>query len=278
MPKITIIPKNYKKRRGREARGASGKSNQTVMPRQGFTAEERNPGENMEIKRQYEIKDVKVPNRGKTESGKTQTAEERKRAEESRKTSSQKRSQKGKLTSGKITVRRTISAASYMIKVAQAKTPTQVAAVIRTAQADLRFVKSCNSDTFKQETASRIISRVVVKSRLKISRLRKEADLEHRRKLAGKKIRRQITEELIKKRRKRKAQEALDTKDPERVTLEKNQECEDLSRQEAAALSGDTAALLELAGTAAAAVPMADRADASAAGGETCGSMMDVTV
>ena len=121
MPKITIIPKNYKKRRGREARGASGKSNQTVMPRQGFTAEERNPGENMEIKRQYEIKDVKVPNRGKTESGKTQTAEERKRAEESRKTSSQKRSQKGKLTSGKITVRRTISAASYMIKVAQAK-------------------------------------------------------------------------------------------------------------------------------------------------------------
>lgn len=232
----------------------------------------------MEIKRQYEIKDVKVPDRGKTESGRIQTAEEKKQAEESRKASSKKRSQKGKLTSGKITVRRTISAASYMIKVAQAKTPTQVGAVIRTAQADLRFVKSCNSDTFKQEAASRIISRVVAKSRLKIGRLRKEADLEHRRKLAEKKIRRQITEELIKKRRKRKAQEALDARDPERVTLEKTQECEDLSREEAAALRGDTAALLELAGTTAAAVPMADSADASAAGGESCGSMMDVTV
>lgn len=232
----------------------------------------------MEIKRQYEIKDVKIPGRGKTEGVRTQPAEEKSRAEDSGKASAQKRRTKGKLTSGKITVRRTISAASYMIKVAQAKTPTQVAAVIRTAQADLRFVNSCNSDTFKQKAASRIISRVVAKSRLKISRLRKEADLERRRKLVEKKIRREITEELQKKRRKRRAQEALDAKDPERVTLEKTQECEDLSRETAAALSGDTAALLELAGAAAAAVPMADSADMPAAGGEACGSMMDVTV
>lgn len=177
--------------------------------------------------------------------------------------------------SGKITVRRNISASSYMMRVAQARTPSQVSAVIRTAQADLQFVRSCNSDSEQVEKAKRIINRVISKSRLKISRLKGEQELEQQQKLAQNAEKKKIIRELKRKRRARRAQEAADTCDMERASVARVQEDDALSAQEIAALNGDTAALVSLSG-AEGVTEVA--AEASAAGAESCGGAVDVTV
>lgn len=144
---------------------------------------------------------------------------------ESRSGVSFERKNTGRRKKGKITVRRSISAASYMMRMAQAKTPSQVAAIIRTARADLQFVKSCNSDDAEVEKAKRIIKRVISKGQLKISRLKEEQEMERQQELLDDAGKKEMVQELKKKRRSRKAQEAADTCDTERATVVKEQDC-----------------------------------------------------
>lgn len=126
---------------------------------------------------------------------------------------------------GKLTVKKSISASKYMIKVAQAKTASQVAAVIRIAHADMQFVKTCNSDKAEIDKAMRILKQVIGKSRTKIKRLVAEEELEKQEKLARsakkRKLEAQIREKKNRKQKSRHAKEAADTLNNEEVTLER---------------------------------------------------------
>lgn len=166
----------------------------------------------------------------------------------SRTSSSQKKSGTvaGKRSGGTITVRRKISAASYMTRVAQAGTKTQVEAVIRGARADLQFVRTCSTDSSEAEKAERIIKKVISKSQLKIARLKKEQNLEFRKKLSDKAEGCRIKEELRKRRMRRKAQEAADTLDPECATVERRQELREQLQEERELQQEEAAASLQL--------------------------------
>lgn len=126
---------------------------------------------------------------------------------------------------GKLTVKKSISASKYMVKVAQAKTASQVAAVIRIAHADMQFVKTCNSDKAEIDKAMRILKQVIGKSRTKIKRLVAEEELEKQEKLARsakkRKLEAQIREKKNRKQKSRHAKEAADTLTNEEVTLER---------------------------------------------------------
>lgn len=181
---------------------------------------------------------------------------------------------------GKLTVRRSISASAYMMRIAQAKTPSQVNAVIRMAQADLQFVKTCNTDSYEIEKAKKIINHVIAKSRVKISRLKKEQNMEQQQRVAEDKEKREITENLKKKRRARNAEEAAGIADMRHATVarvQKDKETHELSARERAALNGDTAALMSLS---VAVVSEAAEVVGTMAGvsGQTCGTSVDVGV
>lgn len=125
--------------------------------------------------------------------------------------------------SGKITVKKKINAANYMMRVAQAKTPPQVSAIIRAARADMQFVRSCNSEEEDIKKAMRILKRVVAKSRIKIKRLKKEAEMEQQEKAAQSAEKQELAERIRenrhKKKRARRASESADACDPEEATV-----------------------------------------------------------
>lgn len=178
-------------------------------------------------------------------------------------------------SSGTITVRRKISASAYLQRVAQAGTRSQVEAVIRGARADLQFVRTCSTDSAEAEKAERIIKRVISKGQLKIVRLKKEQNLELRKKLAGKSEKKEIREELRRRRVRRKAEEAADTLDTECATVEKRQELYAELREEEALRQEEAAASLEIAG----AESLAGLSDCSgAAAGTDCGGAVDLLV
>lgn len=180
----------------------------------------------------------------------------------------------GKRSGGTITVRRKISASSYLLRVARAGTTSQVEAIIRGARADLQFVRTCSTDSSEAEKAERIIKKVISKSQLKIVRLKKEQNLEYRKKLADKSEKRQIKEELRKRRIRRKAEEAADTLDPECATVERRQELWE-QYQEERELQQEAAASLEIGGV----ESLAGLSDCDlTAEGADCGGAVDVMV
>lgn len=186
-----------------------------------------------------------------------------------------KRTGAGVRSGGTITVRRKISASSYLLRVAQAGTKTQVEAVLRGARADLQFVRTCSTDSSEAQKAERIIKKVISKGQLKIVRLRKEQNLELRKKLAGKSEKREIKEELRRRRVRRKAEEAADILDTECATVEKRQELFAEYREEQELRQEEAAASLEIGG-AESLVGLSDCGDAAA--GADCGGSLDMLV
>lgn len=156
----------------------------------------------------------------------------------------------GRRPGGKLSVRRNISASSYLMRVAAAKTSSQVSAVIRCAKADLRFVKSCNTEQSDVAKAVRIIKKVIAKSRLKINRLKAEAAIEKQMEQAQLTKQKELAEKLIKKRRARKAQETADAGDMEQAKVVRTQEVDDFSAEQLTAVSSGIAASVTLTGEA----------------------------
>lgn len=178
---------------------------------------------------------------------------------------------------GKITVRRNISAASYMMRVAQAETPTQVSSVIRSARADLEFVKKCNTEQSDVGKATRIIKRVIAKSRLKISRLKAEANLERQQKQMETVRQKVIAEKLKRKRRARKAQEAAEAGDTEQATVVRTQEINGMSEAELDVLCNDLAASVTLSSQSGTADFVGDTGSLEG-GSEALGTTVDVEI
>lgn len=141
------------------------------------------------------------------------------------KTKTSQSSAAAKQKGGKVTVRKTIKAAGYMMRIAQARTPAQVSGVIRTARADMQFVKSCNSREGDTAKAMRILKQVVAKSKVKIQKLKSEEELEKQERLARsakkKKLEEQIRKKKNKQRKERTAKEAADTCNNEEATVSK---------------------------------------------------------
>lgn len=135
------------------------------------------------------------------------------------------RSSAAKQTGGKVTVRKTIKAAGYMMRIAQARTPAQVSGVIRTARADIQFVKSCNSQEGETAKAIRILKQVVAKSKVKIQKLKSEEAMERQEMLARSAQKKELEEQIRKKknkqRKERTAKEAADTCNNEEATVSK---------------------------------------------------------
>lgn len=125
--------------------------------------------------------------------------------------------------SGKVTVKKKINAGDYMMRIAQARTPSQVSSVMRVARADLQFVKQCNSEKADIEKAVRILKQVIAKSRLKIGRLKAEEALEKQEQLARsakeKAHEERLREKRNRKKRSRCACEAADACNREEATV-----------------------------------------------------------
>ena len=115
-------------------------------------------------------------------------------------TKSQSRTKKKTTQSGKIVVKKNMTAQGYLIRMANAKSPAQVAGIIRAARADANAMK--NSDAIEN------------KGTLKISRLKKEQQLRQKKQIeesCGAKKKAALTsKQLKKKKRARKAEERAD--------------------------------------------------------------------
>lgn len=124
-----------------------------------------------------------------------------------------------------VKIKKNISLSKYMVRVAEAKTPSQVSAIIRVARADIQFARSCNSDKGDVEKAIRILKQVIAKSQTKIKRLRTEEDMERQEQLARsakkRKLEADIREKKIRRKNSRRRQEAEDTTVNEEVALER---------------------------------------------------------
>lgn len=148
-------------------------------------------------------------------------------------------SEKMKNSGGKISVRRNINASSYMIQLANAESPTRVAAVMRKARADIRFAGGSNN-AGEVMKAVRILKHVIKKGSVKISRLKKEEQLENQRKISEsldkQDAQRELAVKLRKMRNSRKMQERAETCDPREAVLEKEikMEAYEISISEAA--------------------------------------------
>lgn len=126
---------------------------------------------------------------------------------------------------GKVMLKKTINSSKYMMRIAQARTSSQVSAIIRIARADMQFVKSCSSEKNDTAKAMRILKQVVSKSKVKMQKLKAEAELEKQEKLARsaekEKLEKQIREKKNRKIKARTAAETADIINNEEVTLSK---------------------------------------------------------
>lgn len=122
-----------------------------------------------------------------------------------KKTSSTKKSKRP------ISIRRSMSTTSYLMRLAQAKTPTQAAAVAAIARADAQAVKQVSTSDSDIAKAKQIAKAVEKQVKIKSGRLRRENQLAMQAKveLSAKKLERAkiTTEKLVKKRRARKSEE-----------------------------------------------------------------------
>lgn len=165
-----------------------------------------------------------------------------------------KNSMLSQMKGGKISVKKAINASKYMTRVAQAKTPSQVSAIIRMARADIQFAKSCDSDEAEIEKAIRILKQVISKSQTKIKRLRTEEELERQEQLARnarkRKLEAEIRDKKNKKRSARHGEEAADTMTNEEATLERTImiEAAGFDAVSVQGISGETAAADAAAG------------------------------
>lgn len=120
-------------------------------------------------------------------------------------------SKKTKRQSLSFSVHRSMSETGYLMRLASARTPSQVSAVIAAAQADAKSVKQSSSSSSEIQKAKKIAKSIEKQGTLKSAKLRREKQLEKeaRTELAAKNLKRakNTASKLAKKRRVRKAQE-----------------------------------------------------------------------
>lgn len=122
-------------------------------------------------------------------------------------------SKKTKRQSLSFSVHRSMSETGYLMRLASARTPSQVSAVIAAAQADAKSVKQSSSSSSEIQKAKKIAKSIEKQGTLKSAKLRREKQLEKeaRTELAAKNLKRakNTASKLAKKRRVRKAQEQV---------------------------------------------------------------------
>lgn len=122
-------------------------------------------------------------------------------------------SKKSKRQSQSFSVHRSMNETGYLMRLASARTPSQVSAVIAAAQADAKSVKQSSSSSSEIQKAKKIAKSIEKQGTLKSAKLRKEKQLEKeaRTELAAKNLKRakNTAAKLAKKRRVRKAQEQV---------------------------------------------------------------------
>ena len=120
-------------------------------------------------------------------------------------------SKKTKRQSQSFSVHRSMSETGYLMRLASARTPSQVSAVIAAAQADAKSVKQSSSSSSEIQKAKKIAKSIEKQGTLKSAKLRRENQLEKEAKaeLAAKNVKRakNTASKLAKKRKVRKAQE-----------------------------------------------------------------------
>lgn len=120
-------------------------------------------------------------------------------------------SKKTKRQSLSFSVHRSMSETGYLMRLASARTPSQVSAVIAAAQADAKSVKQSSSSSSEIQKAKKIAKSIEKQGTLKSAKLRREKQLEKeaRTELAAKNLKRakNTASKLAKKRHVRKAQE-----------------------------------------------------------------------
>lgn len=116
--------------------------------------------------------------------------------------------------SNKITVKKTMSAHSYMLKLSNAKNPAQVSNIIRCARAEANSIKSTSDSKAAYINAKKIANAVEKKGKLKINRLKKEEELRRQKELdeSANNIKRAVetAKKLRRKKTARKAEERAD--------------------------------------------------------------------
>ena len=124
-------------------------------------------------------------------------------------TKSQSRTKKKTTQSGKIVVKKNMTAQGYLIRMANAKSPAQVAGIIRAARADANAMKNSDAGKTAIAEAQKIADAIENKGTLKISRLKKEQLLRQKKQIeesCGAKKKAALTsKQLKKKKRARKA-------------------------------------------------------------------------
>lgn len=129
-------------------------------------------------------------------------------------TKSQSRTKKKTTQSGKIVVKKNMTAQGYLIRMANAKSPAQVAGIIRAARADANAMKNSDAGKTAIAEAQKIADAIENKGTLKISRLKKEQLLRQKKQIeesCGAKKKAALTsKQLKKKKRARKAEERAD--------------------------------------------------------------------
>lgn len=122
-------------------------------------------------------------------------------------------SKKTKRQSLSFSVHRSMSETGYLMRLASARTPSQVSAVIAAAQTDAKSVKQSSSSSSEIQKAKKIAKSIEKQGTLKSAKLRREKQLEKeaRTELAAKNLKRakNTASKLAKKRRVRKAQEQV---------------------------------------------------------------------
>lgn len=120
-------------------------------------------------------------------------------------------SKKTKRQSQSFSVHRSMSETGYLMRLASARTPFQVSAVIAAAQADAKSVKQSSSSSSEIQKAKKIAKSIEKQGTLKSAKLCREKQLEKeaRTELAAKNLKRakNTASKLAKKKRARKAQE-----------------------------------------------------------------------
>lgn len=115
---------------------------------------------------------------------------------------------------GKITVKKTMSAQSYMIRLSNAKNPAQVSNIIRCARVEANSIKSISDSNSAYINAKKIANVVAKKGKIKIKRLKKEEALRRQKEIeeSANNIKRaeETAKRLHRKKTARKAEENAD--------------------------------------------------------------------
>lgn len=123
--------------------------------------------------------------------------------------SNHKKNAKNKSTKKSFSIHRSMNETGYLMRLAQAKTPSQVAAVVSIARTDAKSVKQSSESSTEIAKAKRIAKSIEKQANMKSAKLRRENQLkkEAMTERAAKNLKRakKTTETLVKKRRVRKA-------------------------------------------------------------------------